>query len=188
MEFWLTLFGIAAFICIFPYIRCFFKRIICAFKIKILCLRKKYVLHPTHPLWFWGFKGFQKCDFHIETPEAVYSIKLFGTKKRPTMLVLQGENKYFIRRFIVIMHYMYIMLWPVNSKLKEFPKYDFDYKRKGELQEKKQRRILLVNPVSMTFRKRTDSGNEYSVNDGDVVNGMELHSLPNLLKNLKNEI
>ena len=104
------------------------------------------------------------------------------------MLVLQGEDKYFIRRFIVIMHYMYIMLWPVNSKLKKFPKYDFDYKRKGELQEKKQRRILLVNPVSMTFRKRTDSGNEYSVNDGDVVNGMELHSLPNLLKNLKNEI
>lgn len=188
MDFWLTLVGIIAFIRLFPYIRCFFKRIICAVKITILCLRRKYILHPTHPLWFLGCKMFRKCDVHIETPKEVYSVKLFGTKKRSTMLVFQGNNKYFIRRFIVVIHYLCIMLWPINSRLKTLPAYDFDYKYNGELGNKKQRRVLLVNPVVMRFRYRSDNGNESNVDDGDTVNGVEMHSLPNFLRSLNSEM
>ena len=104
------------------------------------------------------------------------------------MLIFQGENKYFTRSFIVLIHYAHVMFGPIESKLKSLPTYDFDHKFSDEWKGKRQRCILLLNPVPISIRQRSDLGNEYSVNDGDIVNGMELHSLPNLLKNLKNEI
>ena len=188
MEFWITLLGIVAFIFLFPYARCFFKRIACAVKIKRLCKRKGYKLYPTHAMWFFGGKRGQKCDCHIEAPSEVYSITLFGVKNRSNMLIFQGENKYFIRSFIVLIHYAHVMFGPIESKLKSLPTYDFDHKFSDEWKGKRQRYILLLNPVPISIRQRSDLGNECNVNDGDIVNGMELHSLPNLLKNLNNEI
>ena len=41
MDFWYGLIGLAAFILLFPYIRRFFKRLICGSKIKKLCQKKK---------------------------------------------------------------------------------------------------------------------------------------------------
>ena len=78
MEFWYAVIGIVAIIVFFPYIRCFFKRLKCANKIKRLCRNKNYKIHPTHPLWFLGSKHAKKCDLYIETANEVFSIKLFG--------------------------------------------------------------------------------------------------------------
>ena len=65
MEFWYALIGIAAVFALFPYIRCFFKRLKCANKIKWLCRSKNYKTHVTHPLWFLGSKHAKKCDLYI---------------------------------------------------------------------------------------------------------------------------
>ena len=47
MEFWYALIGIITLIVFFPYIRCFFKRLKCAYKIKRLCRSKNYKIHVT---------------------------------------------------------------------------------------------------------------------------------------------
>ena len=56
MDFWYALIGIIALIVSFPYIRCFFKRLKCADKIKRLFPNKRYKIPASHPLWFLGSK------------------------------------------------------------------------------------------------------------------------------------
>ena len=91
MEFWYALIGIVAVITLFPYIRCFFKRLKCEGKIRKLCRTKGYKIFSTHPLWFLGNKCGKRCDFYIETENEVFAVKLFGMPRRLSILILK-EN------------------------------------------------------------------------------------------------
>ena len=102
MDFWYVLIGAVAFVAFFPYIRCFFKRLKCAGKIKRLCQSKGYKIHATHPLWFLGSKHAKECDLYIETANEVFAIKLFGMPRRLSILVLKENREYFIRSFIAL--------------------------------------------------------------------------------------
>ena len=125
MEFWYTLIGIVAFVAFFPYIRCFFKRLKCAYKIKRLCRNKNYKIHATHPLWFLRSKHAKKCDLYIETANEVFAVKLFGMPRRLSILILKENGEYFIRNFISVFSNAGGVSFPIESKSKPMPAYDF---------------------------------------------------------------
>ena len=188
MEFWYALIGIAAVIALFPYIRCFFKRLKCVYKIKRLCRSKNYKIHATHPLWFLGSKHTKKCDFYIETANEVFAVKLFGMPRRLSILILKENGEYFIRSFIALISYGGGIRFPINGKPKPMPAYNFRYKYRDEWEIKTPRRVLLVNPVSMEFKRQPHHGGEVTVGAGEIVNGMEIDSLPRLLGDLENAL
>ena len=189
MEFWYALIGIVAIIVFFPYIRCFFKRLKCANKIKRLCQNKNYKIHATHPLWFLGSKHTKKCDFYIETANEVFAVKLFGMPRRFSVLVLKENGEYFIRNFIALISSIgQGIRFPIDSKPKPMPVYDFRYKYRDEWEIKTPRRVLLVNPVSMEFKRQPHHGGEVTVGAGEIVNGMEIDSLPRLLGDLESAL
>ena len=189
MEFWYALIGIVALIVFFPYIRCFFKRLACAGKIKKLCRKKGYEMHAAPPLWFLGGKHGAKCDLYVETANEVFAVKLFGMPRRFSILVLKENGEYFIRNFIALISSMgQGIRFPIDSKPKPMPVYDFRYKYRDEWEIKTPRRVLLVNPVSMEFKRQPHHGSEVTVGAGEIVNGMEIDSLPRLLGDLESAI
>ena len=188
MEFWYALIGIVAVIALFPYIRCFFKRLKCMYKIKRLCRNKNYKIHATHPLWFLGSKHTKKCDFYIETANEVFAVKLFGMPRRRTILLFKENGEYFIRSFIAFAPYGSAIRYPIDSKAKPMPVYDFRYKYRDEWEIKTPRRVLLVNPVSMEYKRQPRHSGEITVGAGEIVNGMEIDSLPRLLGDLESAL
>ena len=188
MEFWYALICIVAFIALFPYIRCFFKRLRSAGKISKLCSSKGYKTYPTHSFWFLGNKHAKRCDLYIETANQVFAIKLFGMPKRLSILILKENGEYFIRSYIALISYGGNIRFPINGKPKPMPVYDFRYKYRDEWEIKTPRRVLLVNPVSMEFKRQPHHGGEVTVGAGEIVNGMEIDSLPRLLGDLESAL
>lgn len=170
------------------YVRCFFKRLICRSKINKICKRKGYQLHATHACWFFGKKHSKKCDLYIETKNEIFSIKLFGMPKRSAVLIIKENGEYFVRSFMALISYGAALRSPIDGKAKTMPVYDFRYKYKDEWEIKTPRNILLVNPVSMEIRRQPQHGDEVIVGAGDIVNGMEIHSLPRLLGDLESSL
>ena len=170
---------------IFAYIRCFFKRLTCMRKIKKLCRSKGYKMYPTHPLWFFGSKCAKKCDLHIETANEVFSVKLFGVPKRMSVLILKENGEYFIRGYVAMISFGQGIRYPIDGKPAPMPAYDFRYRYRDTWEIKTPRRVLLVNPVSMEFLRQPHLGSEVCVDAGDIVNGMEIDSLPRLLGDLE---
>ena len=185
MNFWLVLLGIIAFVILFPFIRCLFKRLICVAKIKRMCQRKSLVAHPTHPLWLLGSKNAKKCDLYIETPTQVFAIKLFGAPRRLSILTFKEDCHYFFRSYIALISYGAGFHIPLDSREKKIPSFDFRYKYKNTWDEKTVRKILLVNPTPMEFHYQPRHGQERIVCAGDTINGMEIASLQCFLKELE---
>ena len=188
MKLWYALLFIIALILFFPYIRCFIKRLKCAVKIQKRCKQKGYKIYPTHPIWFLGHKNSKKTDLYIETPNQIFSIKLFGVRRRYCQLIIKDNGEYFIRNSINLLSWGGSIYYPIDSKHKPMPLYDFRYKYKNDWEIKTPRNILLVNPVSMEFRHSPDHGSERILGAGEIVNGMEIHSLPTLLADLENAL
>lgn len=180
MNFWLTLLCAAAVIVLFPYIRCFFKRLECAAKIKKLCRGNRCTLHPTHPLWFLGGKRTKKCDVYLETESTVFAVKLFGMRRRLSTLVITDKGEYITRSYVAFISHGGGFSIPINGKPHLLPKYDFRYRYKDEWETKSPRNILLVNPVSMDIRRLT-SGKDIILGAGEVMFGMEIFSLTRFL-------
>jgi len=188
MEFWYTLSGICAVIVLIPHIRCFFKRVTCRAKIKKICRRKGYCLHPTHPLWFLGHKCAKKCDLYIETANEVFAVKLFSVPSRYTILIFTENGNYYIRKFLAFVAYGTRARIPINGRQKPIPMYDFRYRYRDEWEIKIPRHILLVNPVSLEFRLQPQHGKESIIDAGNIINGMEIDSLPRLLGDLESAL
>ena len=185
MDFLFVFIVVVAVISLFPYIRCFFKRLICAVKIKRMCQRKNLVVHQTHPLWFLGSGRAQNCDLYIETPTQVLSIKLFGTPRRLSILTFKENGNYFFRSYIVLISYGAGFHVPFDSRDRKLPKFDFRYKYQTAWNEKSTRNILLTNPAPMEFRYQPNHGSDNIVCVGDTIRGMKLSSLQHLLKTLE---
>ncbi len=185
MKFWFVLSGIVALIVLFPFIRCFFKRLICAAKIKRMCQRKNLATHPMHPLWFLGSKKTKNCDLYIETPTQVLSVKLFGAPRRLSILTLKENGNYFFRSYIVLVSYGAGFHVPFDGRERAMPSFDFRYQYKEAWDGKDIRNILLTNPAPMEFRYQPRHGGENIVCVGDTVNGMQLYSLQHLLRELE---
>ena len=185
MKFWFVLFGIVALVILFPFIRCFFKRLVCAIKIKRMCQRKNLVAHPAHPLWFLGSKITKSCDLYIETPTQVLAIKLFGAPRRLSILTLKENGDYFFKNHIVLISYGAGFHIPLDYRERKMPSFDFRFQYKDAWDEKDTQDILLANPAPMEFRYQPNHGAESIVCVGDTVGGMEIFSLQHLLKVLE---
>lgn len=171
-----------------PFVRVLVKRIKCMIKIKKICNKRGHKTYSTHLLWFLGNKRGKKCDLYIETANEVFAIKLFGMSKRRTILFFKENGEYFIRSFIAFAPYGSAIRYPIDSKSKPMPTYNFRYKYKDEWEIKTPRHILLVNPVSMEFKRQPRHGGEITVGAGEIVNGMEIDSLPRLLGDLESAL
>ena len=171
-----------------PFFRLFFKRIVCMVKIKKVCTKRGYKIYQTCPFWFLGNKYGKKCDLYIETANEVFAIKLFGMPRKLSVLVIKENGEYFIRSYIALMSYGSGIRFPINGKPKQMPAYDFRYRYKDEWEIKTPRHVLLVNPVSMEIKHQPHHGGEVSIGAGDIVNGMEIDSLPRLLGDLESAL
>ena len=189
MDFWIFIVCSAGVIVGFPYIRCFLKRLICMRKIKTLCRNKGYKTYPAHPFWFLGNKYGKKCDLYIETANEMFSVKLFGMPKKWAVLILKENGEYFIRNFIALISSIgQRICFPIDSKPKPMPVYDFRYKYRDEWEIKTPHNVLLVHPVSMEIRLQPNFSSEVIVGAGDVVNGMEIQSLSRFLGELERNL
>ncbi len=188
MTFWFLLAGVISIIIAIPYFRFVFKRIKCACLIKKVCKKRKFRSFAVKPLWFFGCKYGKNCDVYIETPNEVYSVKLFGMKKRRSVLLLWEDGRYSVRNFIAVISFGTAIQYPIDSKAKDMSVFDFRYRFKEEWEIKTPHNILLVIPVSMEFRRKKPSGAESVIGDGETVNGMRVCSLPRLLRDLENAI
>ncbi|MBQ2767784.1 MAG: hypothetical protein IJF49_06880 [Clostridia bacterium] len=185
MTFWYVLFGFMAIYLLFPYLRCFAKRVVCARSICRICRRKNFSLHPTHPFWFFGSKYGNRCDCYIETPTQVFALKLFGVPRRASVLTFEENGLYFIRRFAALVSFAGFANFTFDDRAKSLPVYNFRHQYQDIWETKTPRRILLVNPVSMEIRHKSRHGNERIVGAGDTVNGMEVYSLARLTGDLE---
>ena len=84
-------------IILYPFIRFFIKRIILRNNIKHICRLKnfKYKANRLGDV-FGNFKG-KNCDFYIETPDKVYSVKLCGTFFKKNLCDFMDKTHYAIR-------------------------------------------------------------------------------------------
>lgn len=165
-----------------PYVRCFWKRIICSKKLKRVCKAKGFQLKGTHILWFLGGRKGKKCDCYLETPEAIFCIKFFEVVHHLRTLVFVEEREYLLRR------HMGIMLWiyeTCDGQCKKLLEYDFAYERDDAPTDKQTYPILLVNPVPVEMLQQFDNGKEVILNPGDKIRDMEVYNQSQLLKRLE---
>lgn len=192
MDFWIFLLVIIALIFGYPFIRSFVKRLVCFFKIKKICKKKKYVLHKTHTLWFLGRKNGKNCDCYIETPTQIFSIKFYGViRRRKTLIVLEGGTYYFRRFLWLASRYgirAVILFLSTDGKPKKMQEYNFNYKFKEEWKNKNIRKIFFVNPVPLEIRYKPGHSVEDAIRSGDDINGMELWTMSGMVHTLSDAL
>lgn len=175
--------ALAALYVLFPYARCFFKRLACMRKIRRVCRQKGHELRGTHPLWYLGSRYGRHCDCFIATGSGVFGVKLFGAVRGLKALIFTGYGQYFFR--------------PLNAfplfKLDFFdvgyhrlPEYDFARKLPFEWKGREVRAFLLINPIPGEIRIQPASGSEVVSGPGDVLDGVEIASLSHLIRLLEN--
>ena len=167
---------------VLPLLRCTVKRLRLRRRIVRLCKKRNFRLHAAHPFWFFGSKYFHGYDFCIETKDERLFVKLFGVKRYRTTLVLLANGMYHIRRYLIMMAFTTeFAIFIMDGRKKRLPDYRFgEEDESGD--QKRSRRILLVNPVSMTIRRQTANGSEINLRSGDVFNEMEIFSLSDFLE------
>ena len=185
MEFWVIVCSVALLFWLYPWLRCFVKRMIGARKLTRVCRERNYRLHKTHPLWILGHKHSERCDFYVETPNTVYAVKLFGVPQYRSMLVLREGGEYFIRSLVSFVSWLPLVKYDWDYKPKAMPRYDFRCGYREEWEIKTPRNILLIHPVAMEVRFQSHTGQEMTVGSGNVVNGMEIQSMSRFLGELK---
>lgn len=182
MKFWITIIAVIAVLTAIPYIRCFVKRLILRARINRSCKHKNFILHPTHRFWWLGHKQRRACDFYIETPTQILSVKLFGLKRYRDILIFTSDRKWFIRHFIGFVSNIGISLrLPVESKPYTLNDYDFRRGFKLDWEIKTPRNILLIHPTCHEIRRRAPHGAETIIGAGDTVDGIEIYSLSRLV-------
>lgn len=180
-----TICAIILFFVLYPYLRIFVKRVIMCLKLKSLCHSSGFVLIPAHRLWFLGRNRGAICDFYIETPDSVFSVKLFSVKHRLTELRFIPDGKYYTIRYIPIFNKCSI---PIESKKRAIVNYNFREKPKNEWYLKDIKNVLLVNPICYNiYYKEMFSNHEKVICSGDIIYGMTLYSFSGFRRALRYE-
>ena len=108
------------------YPRLFLRRVNMYIKIKSLCKRKRFSVVGAKRIWLLGGRRNGNNDFYIETPRKVYSIKLFGCRKKNASLIFDNEGGYIIRNYLAFVGNTGARaVMSMESKRKSFPRYNF---------------------------------------------------------------
>jgi len=185
----------------FSYIRYLFKRLSLRSKLKSVCQEKGYQLQGTHLFWFLGGKNGKCCDCIIETEKEVFAVKLFGIPRRRRGLVFTEKKEYFTR---IIAGMLLLIRESFDGMARPFPEYEFTFADKVITEDKKLRKILLINPVPMELLYQKERGTETKLSHfpmenmpkdnakesilspGDELYGLEVANLSWLVKELEN--
>ena len=118
----------------------------------------------------------------IETPQAVFAIKLFGVLHSARVLILRETGEYFFRRYASILMFIFDAF---DGTFRRLPEYDFTA---GEevARGRVRRDMLLLSPIPMEVRFQPHSGQESVTGPGDDLFGMELASMSHLVRLLEN--
>ncbi|MBQ3153814.1 MAG: hypothetical protein IJB88_01140 [Clostridia bacterium] len=187
MEVWYTLLGIAASVLVLPYIRMFFKRLICMQKIKKLCKQQRHLLHAAHPLWFLGRNHAKTCDLYVETEREVFAVKLFGLPHKNDRLMLKEDGTYVVQRIIPLLSFASASLNKSDSRSRPIPVYHFRHGYRDAWELKTPRHVLLLCPDA-DVRRIPRQGAPVTLGVGDRINGMELFSMSHFLRTLENAL
>lgn len=158
-------------------LRCFFKRLKLWFSIRLLC-RKTGLTLRARPLWFLGSRYFKDLDFTLEGAETIFAVKLFGCLWPLKTLILQAFGAYHFRAHSA---FLKPFLDVFDGYCHMLPAYRFP-----EPGAKTQRNILLILPSPLEILLQPSSGPERVTGSGDMFRGMELASLPHLLRIAEN--
>lgn len=167
-----------------PFIWCalriFVKRLSLYFKLTSVCRKNDLNLIPTHTFWQFGGRKGGTCDFYIEAPDIVYSVKLIPMRSYHTELHFTDDGKYYIRSSVVLARGNA----DVDSKRKTLTDYDFRYDFRSEWHMKRFSPVLLVNPICREI-KYVSRNRSKILGAGEMVNGMYIYSLSRFLSELE---
>lgn len=174
--------SIVAVLVLVVFLRIAVKRISFSIRLKSLCKDNKFSFLATKKLWFLGWTRGKKCDFLVETPECVYSVKLIGSWTRRNPFNFIDEEHYSVRN-LFFQFSAAAKEVPYDVKLKS--RYDFASFAPENLAGKRVCPIILMNPVSGMVT-RSAEGALLPVSNGDRVPEGTFHSASSFLERLVN--
>lgn len=157
-----------------PFVRFFIKRVSLFFRIKRKCKKAKYKIKGTHPLWFLGNRNRKEIDLLVETETEILSVKLFGTFRNNTRVIITENGDYFIRKYHAFLSSKSQVILFTDSKPKPFTNCDFGIEK--NFSEKRQRKILIIDPVYLEIFHQPKYGNNDIIDSGDMLFGMEIYT------------
>ncbi|MBQ8146910.1 MAG: hypothetical protein IJ039_09020 [Clostridia bacterium] len=188
MPWWSYILIALAVILMVPYIRLLFKRISLYFMLKSFCKQEKLILHRSSMLWWLGIKKGGRCNFYIEAPDSIYSVKLFPVLKRKCCFHFLEERKYYIEKFLIFFGlYGSSARFSFKSRIHNLGELNFKYKFNEEWNTKEFIPILLFNPTCASVKLKTDN-NEQVIGDGDAVYEFYIFGMKGLMKKISNGI
>lgn len=175
MKFYLILLGIFLVFSLFPFLRFFIKRLICAVKIKKACRDNDFIFKPTHFLWFMGLNNSGHCDFYCisQKDSRKYSVKLFGALYRRQILDFIEGNRYrwmrykfmMVGRGMVVPNSLGDAIAHVKmGRIKNYRKVDYFYVDKDDYMHR-MIPVLLLCPVPMKIRQSKEVILRQSIQD-----------------------
>ena len=167
------------------YTRIFIKRSTMRKKIKKLCKKKGYKLHPARTLWWLGRNGGTRPDFYIVTKEYIVSVKLFASKTRHGILIFEQNGSFYLRKYIGIRMLGNSFITPYKSMPGKLHKIFFNYGFKDEWYTKTPIKIMLLNPTPMEVRLTGENGKENVVSSSQQLFGAYIYSLTGFLSRLE---
>ena len=189
MELLIIVIAVILVIILWPYVKVFFKRISLAAKITGCCRKNNYKLIKTHIFWFLGGKNGSKCDFYIETPNNVYSVKLWETLDKMSKLYFTKDGKYYFKSYGMWLLFGGHFVGGSSSRPQRLKRYDFRVNFRDEWYIKGFTPVLLINPVCADIlREISDSsGNARTVpvGWGETVNGASVYKLTRFIGELE---
>ena len=101
MQWSITLGAALLTVALLPWIRCFFKRIVMAGKLRRCAAANSWTLTPTRPLWFLAANGGTSPDCFIrkrtERGERTYAVKLWASLFRMQNVYFIGDDPQSVR-------------------------------------------------------------------------------------------
>ena len=133
------------FLCLYPYFRCFIKRIALIITIKRVCNKSGFVFAPTHKAWLFGNIKSGKCDFCVVTANKVFRVKLASSISDKHFYCFKDSDSYLFKslKWTLISHWM-SKTYKQNNKLP----FDFNFGMRKEWRGFESVDILLFHPTA----------------------------------------
>ena len=188
MPWWSSFLIALALIISFPFIRFLFKRISLLFKVKSFCKKQGVILHKTSTFWYLGVRNGGGCNFYMETPNKIYSVKLFPTLKKQSCVRFLDNRRYYIEKFMVLFgSWGASVKFSFKSRVKKLNEINFKHKFNTEWNAKPLVPVLLINPICEKVQLKNGDTNQI-ICDGDTVFETYVFGLKGLIKEIIKDI
>ncbi len=173
---------IAVLLLLYPEIRILIKRIRLYCKLKHTCRKIDAKVIGTHLFWPLGSKNGGNSDFYIETPDKIYSVKLFAVRKRLSSLILTDQGQYRIRTTYALLG---SITYHRDSGYQKLMAYQFRKAFREAWYIKEFVPVLLIHPVCREVLYQAEG--DRPVNRGESINGMAIYTSSELIQKLRKD-